>query len=93
VDSSTNSTCSTAEKEIVQMAEILRKVQNNVRDRVNALNLIVEGAEKDVSSFIDHLLKLEPAQAVTDFGKAKGEGVLNFVEKQAEITRRWLGEA
>ena len=74
------------------MADILRKVQNNVRDRVNSINLIVEGAEKDISSFIDHLLRLEPVQAVTEFGKAKGEGALNFVEKQAEITRRWLGK-
>ncbi len=70
--------------------DIASKVQNNIKDRVTAVNLIVEGVQKDISSVMDRLRKLEIARAFTDFGKYKGEGVLNFIERQAEITRRWL---
>jgi hypothetical protein len=70
--------------------DLAEKVQSNIRDRVTAVNLIVEGAQKDISSVMNRLRKLELARAFTDFGKYKGEGVLNFVEKQAEITRRWV---
>jgi len=71
--------------------EIGKNIKANIRDRLAAIDLIAQGAEKDVSGFMNHLRKGEIVQAATSLASTKGEGTLAFVEKQAEISRRWLG--
>jgi len=70
---------------------IQKNLRTNLRDRLTAFTLITEGAEKDLSVFVERLTRLEPVLAVSGLAKLKGEGILNFVERQAEISRRWLG--
>jgi len=72
------------------MAEIARKVETNVKERISAVTVLTDGAAKTIRAGINHLLKLEPVQAVAAVGAEIGDGAADFIKKQAEITRRWL---
>jgi len=73
------------------LAEIGPKVERNIRDRVSAITIIGDNASKAVKGTIEHLKKLEPVQGLAYLTATLGVGVANFVKKQAEITRRWIG--
>jgi len=73
------------------MVELVRKVERNLRDRINAVPDLITTPIDTVAEGIDKLLELKPVKAVTTIGKKIGDGAIRFVEKQAEITRRWLG--
>jgi len=70
--------------------EFGKNIKENVRDRLAAIDLIAQGAEKDVEVFVQHMKRMEPLQALVDLAKEKGDGSLSFLEKQIEISRRWL---
>lgn len=72
------------------MAELAKKVETNVKDRISAVTILTDGAAKTIRSAIDHLLKLEPVQAVAAVVADGGDGAADFIKKQAEITRKWL---
>lgn len=72
------------------MSEIARKVETNIKDRVSAVTLLTDGVAKTIRVGIDHLLKLEPVQAIAAITAEAGDGAGGFVKKQAEISRRWL---
>jgi len=69
------------------------QVKSNVRERINAIpdlitdpiETVVEGAEK--------LIKLQPVKAATHIVEHAGDGVVRFINTQADITRRWAGRA
>lgn len=72
------------------MAEIARKVETNIKDRISAVTLLTDGAAKTFRVGLDYLLKLEPIQAVAAVLAEAGDGTAEFVKKQAEISRRLL---
>jgi len=72
------------------MSEAARKVESNIRERVSSVTLLTDGATKSVRAAIDHLVKIEPVQAVAAFISEVGDGTGSFIKKQAEITRRWI---
>jgi len=73
------------------MPEITGKVKSNVRERINAIpDLIIEPADTIVEG-IEKLISLQPVKAVTHVVEHAGDGVVSFVNKQADITRRWWG--
>ena len=72
------------------MAEIARKVETNIKDRISAITLLTDGAAKTVRVGMEHLLKLEPIQAAASILAEAGDGTAEFIKKQAEISRRLL---
>lgn len=72
------------------MPEIKEKVKSNVRERINAVSIVADNVSNAAGVFVDHLKKMEPVQAVCEAGKKAGDGTLEFIRKQAEITRRWV---
>jgi len=69
--------------------EIGTHIRDNLRDRVNAIppllttpvNTVVEAGEK--------LVSLRPLRAVTHVVEHVGDGVLHFINEQADISCRW----
>jgi len=72
------------------MAELAKKVESNVKDRISAVTILTDGAAKTFRSALDPLLKLEPVQAAAAVVSDGGDGAADFIKKQAEIARRWL---
>jgi len=67
------------------------KVKSNLRDRINAVpGLITEPIETLVEG-VEKLVALQPVKAVTHVAEHAGDGVVHFVNTQADITRRWGG--
>ena len=72
------------------MAEVARKVETNIKERISAVTLLTDGAAKTFRVGLDHLLKVEPVQAVAAMISEVGDGTGEFIKKQAKITREWL---
>jgi len=72
------------------MGEIIDKVQRNIRDRIEAVPELITTPIDTVTDGIDKLLELKPVKAVTTVAKKAGDAAIKFVERQAEITRRWV---
>jgi hypothetical protein len=67
------------------------KVKNNLRERINAIpGLITEPIETVVEG-IEEIVSLRPVKGITHIVEHTGDGVVHFVDKQADITRRWMG--
>lgn len=66
------------------------QIKANVRERVNAIMFVPDNVVSMASTAVDDLTSLKPVKAVTDTGKLLGNGLLDFVQKQADITRKWL---
>jgi len=67
------------------------KVKSNLRERINAVpGLITEPIETVVEG-VEKLVALQPVKAATHVVEHAGDGLVHFVEKQADITRRWAG--
>lgn len=64
----------------------------NVGDRIDAVKLIPENATSAARTLLSNVGSLKPVQGVAATLKMLGDGVFGFVGKQAEITRRWMGE-
>ena len=72
------------------MSKIAEKVETNIKERISAITLLSDGVAKTFRVGLDHLLKLEPVQALAAVGSEVGDGTGDFIKKQAEISRRWL---
>jgi hypothetical protein len=66
------------------------QIKANLRERMNALMLIPDNAVSMVSTAVDGVTALKPVKAITDTGKLLGNGLFDFIQKQADVTRKWL---
>jgi len=66
------------------------KVKTNVRDRINAIPVLVTKPLDTVVASVEKLVSLQPVKAVTNLVEHAGDGVVSFVNTQADITRRWM---
>jgi len=73
------------------MPEILGKVKSNVRERITAIPVLVTKPMDTTIEGIGKLVSLQPVKAVTYIVEHAGDGVVSFVNTQADITRRWIG--
>jgi len=73
------------------MPEIMTKVKSNVRERISAIPVLVTKPMDTAIEAVGKLVHLEPVKAVTYVVEHAGDGVVGFVNTQADITRRWMG--
>jgi len=73
------------------MPEIMAKVKSNVRERITAIPVLVTKPMDTAIEAVGKLVHLEPVKAVTYVVEHAGDGVVGFVNTQADITRRWMG--
>lgn len=66
------------------------QIKTNLRERVNAITLIPDNLGRMAEVVVEDLTSLKPVKALTDVGKLVGDGTLNFVQKQADVTRSWV---
>jgi len=67
-------------------------VKSNLAARVDAIKVVPDNAVAGAKVFMDRLTELKPVQALMEGGSYLGRGLLSFVDTQAEITRRWIGQ-
>jgi len=72
------------------MPEVATKLKTNVRDRINAIPVLVTKPLDTVVASVEKLASLQPVKAVTNLVEHAGDGVVSFVNTQADITRRWM---
>ena len=72
------------------MPEVIGKVRSNVRDRVNAIPDLITKPIDTVMGGVENLIALKPVKAVTHVVEHVGDGAVSFVNKQADITLRWM---
>lgn len=72
------------------MPEVVTKVKTNLRDRINAIPLLATKPLDTVIASAEKLVSLQPVKAVTNLVEHAGDGVVSFVNTQADITRRWM---
>ena len=73
------------------MPEVVSKVKSNIRDRIGAIPDLVTKPMDTVLTSIEKLVSLQPVKAITNLIEHAGDGAVSFINKQADITRRWLG--
>jgi len=72
------------------MPEIATKVKTNVRDRINAVPILVTKPLDTIVTSVEKLVALQPVKAVTNLVEHAGDGAVSFVNTQADIARRWV---
>jgi len=72
------------------MAEVVGKVKNNIRDRINAIPVLVTKPLDTLVTGAETLISMKPVKAVTYVIEHTGDGVVSFINTQADITRRWM---
>jgi len=72
------------------MSEIVRKVETNVRDRINAIPVLVTKPMDTLMNSAKLLISLKPVKAATNLLEHAGDGAVSFVNTQADISRRWV---
>jgi hypothetical protein len=65
------------------------KLKRNVSERFNAINVIPNNVQSEANALVAGLTDMKPVKGLTNFGRLLGNGVFDFVDRQAEITRRW----
>lgn len=66
------------------------QIKANMRERLDAIKLIPDNFGRIADAVVTNLTALKPVKALTDTGKLLGEGTLDFVQRQADITRKWV---
>lgn len=70
--------------------EVTNKLKTNLRERINAIpDLVTKPLDTFVTS-VEKLISLQPVKAVTYLAEHAGDGAVSFVNKQADITKRWM---
>jgi len=69
--------------------EYASRLKTNLKDRVYALMDIPNNSVDMVETIIAKSKETKPIQGIIEAAKKAGEGVLEFLRKQCEITRRW----
>jgi len=72
------------------MPEIATKLKTNVRDRINAIPVLVTKPLDTLVASAEKLIALQPVKAITNLAEHAGDGAVSFVNTQADITRRWV---
>jgi len=75
---------------VVVMNEFVTKVETNVRERINAVPVLVTKPMDTLVTSAKLLISLKPVKAATNLLEHAGDGVVSFVNTQADITRRWV---
>lgn len=65
------------------------KVKDNLRDRLNAVTVIPENCVSMAETFMRETKETKPLQGLFEALKKVGNGTLEFLRRQCEITRRW----
>jgi len=73
------------------MPEITGKVKTNIRERINAVPVLITKPMDTLVTGVENLIALKPVKAVTYVVEHAGDGVVGFINTQADITRRWWG--
>jgi len=73
------------------MPEVLTKVKTNVRERINAVPDLITKPAETLWGSAEKLISLQPVKAITYLVEHAGDGAVSFVNRQADITRRWWG--
>jgi len=76
---------------VLEVVEAFSKVKGNLRDRINAIPSLITEPIETVVEGVEKLVALQPVKAVTHVVEHAGDGVVRFVNTQADITRRWGG--
>ena len=72
------------------MSEVVSKVSTNVKDRFNAITKIPEAGKNTLMAAKEDVLALRPLKAIVTVLKGAGDGVLDAVDENLDITRRWI---
>jgi len=72
------------------MPEVATKLKTNIRDRINAIPVLVTKPLDTIVTSIEKLAALQPVKAATNLVEHAGDGAVSFVNTQADITRRWM---
>jgi len=73
------------------MPEIATRLKSNVRERINAIPVLITKPMDTLLEGATKLIGLQPVKAATYLVEHAGDGVVSFVNTQADITRRWMG--
>jgi len=65
------------------------RIKSNLKRRVDAITVIPDNVTDMFTTVADYTKRTKPVQGVIEAGKKLGEGVLNFIKTQCEITREW----
>lgn len=71
---------------------MLDTIKSNVKQRLETLKIIPTNALGVVSTIVDGTLDMKPVQALAEGLQSLGDGVLQVIDKNAEITRAWAGK-
>jgi hypothetical protein len=74
---------------ILAEREYASRIKANLKDRVYAFMDIPNNAVAMVETVISKTKETKPVQGILEAAKKVGEGTLEFLRKQCEITRRW----
>jgi len=72
------------------MPEIASNIKRNARDRINAVPILVTKPMDTVLESVSKVIALQPVKAATFLLEHAGDGVVSFVNTQADISRRWM---
>jgi hypothetical protein len=70
--------------------EIAGKIKTNLKDRINAVPGLVTTPLNNIVTSVEKLVSLQPVKAATNLVEHAGDGVVDFVNTQADITKRWM---
>jgi len=73
------------------MPEIMGRVKTNVRERIGAIPVLITKPMDTALEGVSKIISLQPVKAVTYIVEHAGDGVVSFVNTQADISRRWMG--
>jgi hypothetical protein len=69
--------------------EYTAKIKSNLKRRVDAITMIPDNVTDMFSVLADNIKATKPVQGVIEAAKKLGDGTLNFLKRQCEITREW----
>jgi hypothetical protein len=69
--------------------EYLGRVKSNLKRRVDAVTLIPDNVTDMFTVAATYTKETKPVQGILEAAKKVGDGTLNFLKRQCEITREW----
>lgn len=72
------------------MPEVIEKLKTNLKDRFNAITKVPTAAVDTLKLAKDEAMDMRPGKAATTILKKAGDGFLDMVDEQLDITRRWM---
>jgi len=74
------------------MAQVIpSKVESNIKERIDVSWSLVKEEIETVKTFVNDLMSLKPVKAFVDLTVDTMDNIGDFIKRQAEITRRWIG--